>query len=131
MRHGAFRARKSTARQHRFLHQCCLRVQNRVMAATACSVTTLDVDEWVHATIWPTLPDNVTGARSTAELLGTYGAVFGVFMAQLLAGKPLTIVGDGTQTRDFTFVTDVARAFKMAGDSDVTGKIMNVGTGRP
>jgi hypothetical protein len=53
-----------------------LGVSTRAMAATACSVTTLDVDEWVHATIWPTLPDNVTGARSTAELLGTYGAVF-------------------------------------------------------
>ncbi len=72
---------------------------------------------------------NVYGPR--VRTAGTYGAVFGVFMAQLLAGKPLTIVGDGTQTRDFTFVTDVARAFKMAGDSDVTGKIMNVGTGRP
>ncbi len=72
---------------------------------------------------------NVYGPR--VRTAGTYGAVFGVFMAQLLAGKPLTIVGDGTQTRDFTFVTDVARAFKAAADSAVTGKIMNVGTGKP
>ena len=43
---------------------------------------------------------NVYGPR--ARTSGTYGAVFGVFLAQLLAGQPLTIVGDGTQTRDFT-----------------------------
>ena len=72
---------------------------------------------------------NVYGPR--VRTAGTYGAVFGVIMAQLLAKKPLTIVGDGTQVRDFTFVTDVARAFVAAADSKVTGKIMNVGTGRP
>ena len=46
---------------------------------------------------------NVYGPR--ARTSGTYGAVFGVFLAQLLAGKPLTVVGDGEQTRDFTFVS--------------------------
>lgn len=71
---------------------------------------------------------NVYGPRSRTS--GTYGAVFGVFLAQLLAGKPLTVVGDGTQTRDFTFVGDVARAFIMAADSSRTGEIYNVGTGQ-
>ena len=52
-------------------------------------------------------------------------------MAQLLAGKPLTVVGDGAQSRDFTFVTDVANAFVMAADSKLTREIMNVGTGSP
>ena len=51
---------------------------------------------------------NVYGPR--ARTSGTYGAVFGVFLAQLLAGEPLTIVGDGEQTRDFTFVRDVVDA---------------------
>ena len=51
---------------------------------------------------------NVYGPR--ARTSGTYGAVFGVFLAQLLAKKPLTVVGDGEQTRDFTFVTDVVNA---------------------
>ena len=55
---------------------------------------------------------NVYGPRARAS--GTYGAVFGVFLAQKLAGKPFTIVGDGSQTRDFTFVTDVAAAFVAA-----------------
>ena len=45
---------------------------------------------------------NVYGPR--ARTSGTYGAVFGVFLAQKLAKKPLTVVGDGKQTRDFTFV---------------------------
>src|SRR6266705_604389 len=72
---------------------------------------------------------NVYGPR--ARTSGTYGAVFGVFLAQKLAGKPLTVVGDGTQTRDFTFVTDVARAFIRAAESNRTGEVYNVGTGRP
>jgi len=70
---------------------------------------------------------NVYGPRSRTA--GTYGAVFGVFLAQKLAGKPFTVVGDGTQTRDFTFVTDVARAFIMAAASDITGEALNVGSG--
>jgi len=70
---------------------------------------------------------NVYGPRVRTS--GTYGAVFGVFLAQKLAGKPLTIVGDGTQTRDFTFVTDVASAFVRAAESDVQGEVMNVGSG--
>ena len=58
---------------------------------------------------------NVYGPRSRTS--GTYGAVFGVFLAQKLAGKPFTVVGDGTQTRDFTYVTDVASAFLTAAKS--------------
>ena len=70
---------------------------------------------------------NVYGPRSRTS--GTYGAVMGVFLAQQLAGRPLTIVGDGTQTRDFTYVTDVARAFAMAAESELTADILNVGSG--
>lgn len=70
---------------------------------------------------------NVYGPRSRTS--GTYGAVFGVFLAQKLAGKPFTIVGDGTQTRDFTYVTDVAEAFIKAAESDIRGEIYNVGSG--
>jgi UDP-glucose 4-epimerase len=70
---------------------------------------------------------NVYGPR--ARTSGTYGAVFGVFLAQLLAGKPLTIVGDGTQTRDFTYVADVVEAFLAAADSDRVGVAYNVGSG--
>lgn len=72
---------------------------------------------------------NVYGPRSRTT--GTYGAVFGVFLAQLLAGKPLTIVGDGSQTRDFTFVSDVVAAFLAAAERGVSGQIYNVGSGRP
>lgn len=70
---------------------------------------------------------NVYGPRSRTS--GAYGAVFGVFLAQYLKGLPLTIVGDGQQTRDFTFVTDVARAFLAAARSDVSGDVFNVGSG--
>ena len=70
---------------------------------------------------------NVYGPRSRTS--GTYGAVMGVFLAQRLSGKPLTIVGDGTQTRDFTYVTDVARAFVMAAESGLTADALNVGSG--
>ncbi|MCQ8119233.1 SDR family oxidoreductase [Methylomonas rosea] len=70
---------------------------------------------------------NVYGPH--ARTTGAYGAVFGVFLAQKLNGKPFTVVGDGTQTRDFTYVTDVANAFIAAAESELRGEIMNVGSG--
>lgn len=69
---------------------------------------------------------NVYGPR--ARTTGVYGAVFGVFLAQKLHGKPFTVVGDGKQTRDFTFVTDVADAFYTVANSSVVGEIFNVGS---
>ncbi|MBF0309142.1 MAG: SDR family oxidoreductase [Magnetococcales bacterium] len=70
---------------------------------------------------------NVYGPRSRTT--GAYGAVFGVFLAQKLAGKPFTVVGDGSQSRDFTFVTDVAEAFLAAAHSSLSGQALNVGSG--
>lgn len=72
---------------------------------------------------------NAYGPRSRTT--GVYGAVFGVFLAQKLSGRPYTVVGDGTQTRDFVFVTDVVRAFLAAAESDRQGEIYNLGTGNP
>ena len=70
---------------------------------------------------------NVYGPRSRTT--GAYGAVFGVFLAQKIHGEPFTVVGDGCQTRDFTYVTDVADAFVSAAESELTGEAMNVGSG--
>jgi UDP-glucose 4-epimerase len=71
---------------------------------------------------------NVYGPR--ARTSGTYGAVFGVFLAQKLNNKPYTVVGDGSQTRDFTFVTDIVDACVTASKrNDVSGEIFNVGSG--
>jgi UDP-glucose 4-epimerase len=72
---------------------------------------------------------NAYGTRSKTS--GAYGAVFGVFLAQKLAGKPFTVVGDGTQRRDFLFVTDVARAFYAAAVTDRVNEIYNLGAGNP
>jgi UDP-glucose 4-epimerase len=72
---------------------------------------------------------NAYGTRSRTS--GAYGAVFGVFLAQKLANKPFTVVGDGQQTRDFIFVTDIARAFLMAAETDKTGEVYNLGAGNP
>ena len=72
---------------------------------------------------------NAYGPRSRTT--GAYGAVFGVFLAQKLAGKPFTVVGDGTQTRDFVFATDLARAFYAGATSERTQEIYNVGAGNP
>ena len=69
---------------------------------------------------------NVYGPRSRTS--GTYGAVFGVFLAQKLNKKPFTVVGDGTQTRDFTYVSDVITAMLSAADSQLTGEIINIGS---
>jgi UDP-glucose 4-epimerase len=72
---------------------------------------------------------NAYGTRSRTS--GAYGAVFGVFLKQKLAGKPFTVVGDGTQRRDFLYATDVAEAFLLAAETDKTGEIWNLGAGNP
>ncbi|HVT73263.1 MAG TPA: NAD-dependent epimerase/dehydratase family protein [Lacunisphaera sp.] len=72
---------------------------------------------------------NAYGTRSKTS--GAYGAVFGVFLAQKLAHKPFTVVGDGTQRRDFLFVTDVARAFYLAATTPRVNEIYNLGAGQP
>ena len=69
---------------------------------------------------------NVYGPR--ARTSGTYGAVFGVFLAQKLANKPYTVVGDGTQTRDFTYVSDIVSAIIAAAETDLSGEIINIGS---
>ena len=71
---------------------------------------------------------NCYGPRSRTS--GAYGAVFGVFLAQKLANKPLTIVGNGKQTRDFVHVKDLVSAVVKAAFSNKIGKIYNVAGGR-
>lgn len=72
---------------------------------------------------------NAYGTRSRTS--GAYGAVFGVFLKQKLAGKPFTVVGDGTQRRDFVYVTDVAEAFVRAALVMQDGMTWNLGSGDP
>ena len=72
---------------------------------------------------------NAYGPR--VRTTGAYGAVFGVFFKQKLAGKPFTVIGDGTQQRDFLYVTDVAEAFACAAESHLVGEVWNLGAGDP
>jgi len=72
---------------------------------------------------------NAYGTRSRTS--GAYGAVFGVFLRQKLAGKPFTVVGDGTQRRDFLYVSDVAKAFLAAAQTKHVGRFWNLGAGNP
>lgn len=72
---------------------------------------------------------NAYGIRSRTS--GAYGAVFGVFLKQKLAGKPFTVVGDGTQRRDFLYGSDVAAGFLAAAETELAGRIWNVGAGKP
>ena len=71
---------------------------------------------------------NVYGPRKTAE--GGYPMVIPIFLQQRQEGKPLTIVGDGKQTRDYVHVDDVVRANIRAWKSDVdNGNVFNIGAG--
>ncbi|RJF76872.1 NAD-dependent epimerase/dehydratase family protein [Azospirillum cavernae] len=72
---------------------------------------------------------NAYGPRTRTS--GAYGAVFGVFLRQKLAGVPFTVVGDGSQSRDFVYVTDVARAFLAAAKTPRVGRVYNIGASRP
>jgi len=74
---------------------------------------------------------NVYGERQ--PLKGQYAPVIGIFLRQRAAGEPLTIIGDGNQRRDFTYVGDVVNANILAAitevDSEAFGQVYNVGTG--
>lgn len=72
---------------------------------------------------------NAYGTRSRTS--GAYGAVFGVFLRQKLAGKPFTVVGDGTQSRDFVYASDVAAGFLAAAETPRSGEAYNLGAGDP
>mgnify|MGYP000020599438 CR=1 FL=1 len=70
---------------------------------------------------------NVYGPRQSG---GQYSGVVTAFLEQAQSGQPLTVHGDGTQTRDFVHVSDVVRANLAAATTDHVGRAFNVGTGR-
>ena len=72
---------------------------------------------------------NAYGTRSRTT--GAYGAVIGTFLRQKISNKPLTVVGDGNQKRDFIYVTDVVKAFLCAAKQGVSGEAYNLGTDNP
>ncbi|HEX2050204.1 MAG TPA: NAD-dependent epimerase/dehydratase family protein [Actinomycetota bacterium] len=73
---------------------------------------------------------NVYGPRQEpASEVGLEGQVVAIFCRKMLAGRPCTIYGDGTQTRDFVYVDDVVSAFLAARDRG-SGELVNVGSGR-
>jgi len=72
-------------------------------------------------------PFNVYGPGQSG---GPYAGVIDVFFRQARAGDPITVHGDGGQTRDFVHVDDVVDAFCRVGAADVAGEAFNVGTGR-
>jgi len=74
---------------------------------------------------------NVYGERQ--PLKGQYAPVIGIFLRQKGDGEPMTVIGDGMQRRDFTYVKDVVRANVLAADIDnkqASGETFNIGTGK-
>ena len=73
-------------------------------------------------------PFNTYGPRSHHE--GDSGEVIPKFLLRALSGRPLIVFGDGTQTRDFTYVSDTAAGILAAGEHDATvGETINLGNG--
>lgn len=71
---------------------------------------------------------NIYGPRSRTNT--NYGAMFGVFLAQKLNNKPLTIVGNGKQTRDFLFITDLVEGIYKSWKHGKSGQIFNLASGK-
>jgi UDP-glucose 4-epimerase len=72
---------------------------------------------------------NIFGPRQRAD--SPYSGVIALFVAALTAGRAPTVHGDGLQSRDFTYVTDVVQALTRAAEAPgVSGKVYNIGTGR-
>lgn len=76
---------------------------------------------------------NVYGPRSfnKKNIYNAYSSVVGIFAEQVKNGEKLTITGDGSQSRDFVHVKDVARANLLAALSDKQGQVYNIGAGKP
>jgi UDP-glucose 4-epimerase len=73
---------------------------------------------------------NIFGPRQRAD--SPYSGVIAIFAGLLAAGKTPTIFGDGQQTRDFTYVSDVVQALQKAAEvPGISGEVFNVGTGKP
>lgn len=72
---------------------------------------------------------NIYGPRMRS--VGAYASAIGIFLRQRKDGEPLTIIGDGKQTRDYVHVRDIARANILAGESDKVGRaeVINIGSG--
>ncbi|MFA5186415.1 MAG: NAD-dependent epimerase/dehydratase family protein [Patescibacteria group bacterium] len=89
------------------------------------------VSHWTRLYQLPAVSLRITTAYGPGmKSRGVYGSVFKVFLPQKANGAPYTVVGDGSQSRDFIFVDDVVEAFVKAAGSKVTG-IFNVGGGQP
>lgn len=72
-------------------------------------------------------PFNVYGPRSHTE--GPYGEVIPRFVASAMKGEPPTVFGDGTQSRDFTYVSDTVGGIRLCAEKDVVGEVLNIGHG--
>jgi len=72
---------------------------------------------------------NVYGPKQEST---PYGVVVGIFIRQALSSQPITVFGDGTQTRDFVFIKDNVNATVIAAEKNTTnGEVLNIGTGKP
>ncbi|HVH27094.1 MAG TPA: NAD-dependent epimerase/dehydratase family protein [Vicinamibacterales bacterium] len=98
--------------------------------AYACSKA---IDEFLALAYWKErkLPViivrlfNTVGPRQT----GTYGMVIPNFVRQALAGEPITVFGDGTQTRSFSHVSDTVSALlKLVAEPKAVGQVINIGS---
>jgi UDP-glucose 4-epimerase len=87
----------------------------------------VDLDFGFHVTSFRMY--NVYGPRQALD--NPYQGVLGIFLGNLLRNEPITIYGDGEQSRDFIYISDVVRAWVTALDNEAAfGRIFNIGSGR-
>lgn len=72
---------------------------------------------------------NVYGERE--PIVGEFATVVAKFGRQWIAGEPMTVVGDGTQSRDFTHVSDICRGLIAIAEEKRSGDVINLGRGKP
>jgi len=89
------------------------------------------VMHWGKVYHLPVVSLRITSAYGPGMKSKDYGSVFKVFLAQKANKVPYTVVGDGTQSRDYVFVDDIVDAFIKAAESDVRREIFNLGYGEP
>ena len=91
----------------------------------------LAVLHWGKVYKLPVVSLRITTAYGPGMRSKSYGGAFKVFMAQKANNAPFTVVGNGSQSRDFIYISDVVDAFIRAAESDVKGEAFNIGFGQP
>lgn len=105
----------------------CLPSSPYALSKVHCEELVMNYGKWFDLNVNIVRPFNIYGDRMAN---GSYATVLQIFLDTFKDNKPLKIVGNGSQKRDFTYISDVIQGIDRVFKSDVSGEIFNLGSGQ-